>query len=218
MSHLLRVSLPDVPGSLGAVASALGAAGVNIEAIEIVEHGDEGRAIDDVFFSLGPGRLPDEAVSAVLVLPGVEVMWVARYPAAGNLNLDLEALEAIAQSPERAVETLTQLLPETFRSDWALVARRTADGPKVLASTSGAPELVSECDGWFPLERASRLVTPQAWGPALLGATPLQGPDVIVVFGRHGGPPILDSELARVSHLAALTQSIMAARRAQPDR
>ena len=38
MAFLMRVSLPDVPGSLGAMASAIGAAGGNIEAIEIVEH------------------------------------------------------------------------------------------------------------------------------------------------------------------------------------
>jgi hypothetical protein len=30
MSHLIRVALPDVPGSLGAVATALGLAGANI--------------------------------------------------------------------------------------------------------------------------------------------------------------------------------------------
>jgi hypothetical protein len=31
------------------------------------------------------------------------------------------------------------------------------------------------------------------------------------VFGRYGGPEILDSELARLNHLAALTVSIAAA-------
>ena len=37
MPFLLRVELPDVPGSLGRVASAIGEAGGDIEAIEIVE-------------------------------------------------------------------------------------------------------------------------------------------------------------------------------------
>ena len=36
MSYLLRVELPDVPGSLGRLASAIGASGANIDAIEIV--------------------------------------------------------------------------------------------------------------------------------------------------------------------------------------
>ena len=56
MSHLLRIALPDVPGSLGAVASALGAVGVNIEAIEIVEHRADGVAVDDFFIRLPTGR------------------------------------------------------------------------------------------------------------------------------------------------------------------
>ena len=38
MPYLLRVELPDVPGSLGRVATAIGEAGGDIEAIEIVEH------------------------------------------------------------------------------------------------------------------------------------------------------------------------------------
>ncbi|MCW2770497.1 MAG: amino acid-binding protein, partial [Aeromicrobium sp.] len=37
MAFLLRVELPDVPGSLGTLATALGGAGADIEAIEIVE-------------------------------------------------------------------------------------------------------------------------------------------------------------------------------------
>lgn len=208
MSHLLRISLPDVPGSLGTVASALGAAGVNIEAIEIVEHGNGGLAVDDVFISLSPGTLPDEAVSAVLRLEGVQVLWVSRYPAAGNLNLDLEAVEQIAQAPGKAVATLAELVPATFRSDWAFVLAKGDKGLRVVASTAGAPEPIAACASWFPLAAPQRLDTPPGWGSALLAGAPLGSPDTILVFARHGGPAILDSELARVAHLAALTVSI----------
>ncbi|MCW2838256.1 MAG: amino acid-binding domain protein, partial [Marmoricola sp.] len=45
MAYLLRVELPDVPGSLGRLASAIGSAGGNIDAIEIVERTHDGRAI-----------------------------------------------------------------------------------------------------------------------------------------------------------------------------
>ena len=38
---LLRVELPNVPGSLGRLATAIGAAGGDIEAIEIVEKRDD---------------------------------------------------------------------------------------------------------------------------------------------------------------------------------
>lgn len=212
MSHLLRIALPDVPGSLGAVASALGDVGVNIEAIEIVEHGSDGVAVDDFFIRLQPGVMPDAAVSAVQQLDDVHVMWVSRYPTAGNFHLDLEAVELIAEEPRRAAEILTELVPRTFRSDWAMVVRR-AGGPggrvTVPSASPGAPEVAAEMGAaWLPLECAARLAAPPEWGPTLLAAAPLGSPDRIVVFGRHGGPQILDSELARLALLATLAATI----------
>ena len=65
MSYLLRVELPDVPGSLGRLASAIGAAGGNIDAIEIVERSHDGIAIDDVFLAPEPGVMPDSIISAL---------------------------------------------------------------------------------------------------------------------------------------------------------
>src|SRR5262245_22832416 len=114
MSHLLRILLPDVPGSLGAVAAAIGSAGANIEAIEIVEHRADGTAIDDVFVELTDSVLPDMVVSAVQRLDGVSVLWISRYPAGGNLNLDLEAVEVITSEPGRAVHHLVDLVPSVF--------------------------------------------------------------------------------------------------------
>lgn len=212
MSHLLRIALPDVPGSLGAVASALGGVGVNIDAIEIVEHRADGVAVDDFFIRLQPGVMPDAAVSAVHRLDDVHVMWVSRYPTAGNFHLDLEAVELIAEEPRRAHEILTEIVPRTFRSDWAMVIGidgTSADGVRVVSASPGAPEVASGLGAqWLPLERAARLAAPSEWGPTLLGAAPLGSPDRVVVFGRHGGPEILDSELARLALLATLAATI----------
>jgi ACT domain-containing protein len=58
MPYLMRVELPDVPGSLGRVASAIGEAGGDIEAIEIVEKRD-GFAVDDVLLEIPSGTMPD---------------------------------------------------------------------------------------------------------------------------------------------------------------
>jgi len=208
MSHLLRIALPDVPGSLGAVASALGAVGVNIDAIEIVEHRTDGIAVDDFFIRLQPGVMPDAAVSSVMRLDEVEVLWVSRYPTAGSLHLDLEAVELIAQQPDRAHEVLTEILPRTFRADWAMVVVRRGGDIHATSVTPAAPELVAECRDWFPLAQAGRLDVPLSWKATLVGAAPLGSPEVIVVFGRHGGPEILSSELARLAHLATLAASI----------
>jgi hypothetical protein len=205
---LLRIALPDVPGSLGAVASALGAVGVNIEAIEIVEHRPDGVAVDDFFLRLQPGVLPDVAVSAVLRLDQVEVLWVSRYASAGNLYLDLEAIEMIAEQPAHALDVLTEILPRTFRADWAMVVVRRDDEVVATSVTPGAPGATVSCREWFPLRKAGRVNAPPEWASTLLGAAPLGSPNVIVVFGRHGGPEILNSELARLAHLATLAASM----------
>ncbi|HSS67088.1 MAG TPA: ACT domain-containing protein [Nocardioidaceae bacterium] len=214
MSHLLRIRLPDVPGTLGAVATAIGAVGANIEAIEIVEHGADGTAVDDVFVDLTPGLLPDVVISSVQQIAGVQVLWVSRYAAGGNLSLDLEAVEAITEEPARAIGRLTELVPRAFRADWALVADASDGVVSRVEWTPGAPDLPDEALAWFPLDRAARL-EPGAewagWSEIEVGATPLGSPTRAIVFGRYGGPEILDSELARLNHLAALTVSIAAA-------
>ena len=216
MPYLLRVELPDVPGSLGRVATAIGEAGGDIEAIEIVEHRPDGTAVDDVLLETAPGVMPDTIVSACSGLEGVKVLWVSRYGAGGNLFLDLEAVEALTQSPITAYDELVDLLPITFRADWGLRVRRTGGGPKVLHSTSAAPDLVGDDPGWFPMTHAARLDLPAEWQHSaegtLVAGAPLASGDEIVLFGRRGGPAVLDSELARLQHLAALAVTISTAR------
>ncbi|WP_298756136.1 ACT domain-containing protein, partial [uncultured Nocardioides sp.] len=113
MPFLLRVELPDVPGSLGRLAGAIGEAGGDIEAIEIVEKRHDGTAVDDVLLELPPTAMPDTIVSACNQLPGVHVVWISRYGAGGNLFLDLEAVEDLTANPTEALDRLVDLLPVT---------------------------------------------------------------------------------------------------------
>ena len=213
MPYLLRVSLPDVPGSLGRVATAIGEAGGDIEAIEIVEHRDDGTAVDDVLLELAPGTMPDSVVSACSLLDGVHVLWISRYAAGGNVFLDLEVVEQITQNPVTAYDDLVDLLPVAFRADWAARLSSTGGGLKQVHSTSAAPDLGDEQAGWLPLARAARLPVDEAWsglaGNVVAGA-PLGSADIVVI-GRRGGPDILDSEVARLAHLAGLAQTISTA-------
>ncbi|MBA2560880.1 MAG: ACT domain-containing protein [Propionibacteriales bacterium] len=211
MSHLLRIALPDIPGSLGAVATALGMAGANIDAIEIVEHRQDGTAIDDVFLDFTPGVMPDMVVSAVQRLEGVHVMWISRYAAGGNLHHDLEAIEVITQDPSRVMERLADVLPYTFRSDWAMVVEHPGDRVVQLAATRNAPHLPATLASWFPMHTAQRpAVDPlwEGWSDCEVAAVPAGSSSRIVMFGRHGGPEILDSELARLNHLVAVAATI----------
>ena len=212
MPYLLRVELPDVPGSLGRVAAAIGEAGGDIEAIEIVEKNHEARtAVDDVLLETAPGVMPDSIVSACTRLDGVKVLWISRYGAGGNLFLDLEAVEALTVNPHAALDELVDLLPITFRADWGMRVRRTDSGPTVAHRTQAAPDLVDGRVDWFPLSRPTRVEVPEhweVWTSTLLAAAPLDDKDDLVLFGRRGGPAILDSELARLGHLAGVAVAI----------
>ncbi len=201
MPFLLRVELPDVPGSLGRVASAIGAGGGDIEAIEIVEHRPDGTAVDDVMLELAADVMPDSVVSACNAVEGVRVVWISRYAAGGNLLLDLEVVEELTVHREQALDRLAGMLPVAFRVDWAARVRHTADGPVAVSATEAAPTELP----WADLKQAERL--PVADDVTLLCGAPLLD-DEIVVLGRSGGPEFLDSELARLGHLAGLAVSI----------
>src|SRR5690625_5317624 len=90
MAFLLRIELPDVPGALGAVATALGEAGADITAVEVVEHRD-GWVVDDVLLDLQPPDLPDRLVSACQSVDGVRVHWVSRYAAGDRKSTRLNS-------------------------------------------------------------------------------------------------------------------------------
>jgi hypothetical protein len=210
MSFLLRVELPDVPGSLGALATAIGSAGGDIQAIEIVERRGDGVALDDVLLELPPSTLPDKIVSACQRLDGVRVMWISRYAAGASLRMDLEAVEALTANPKRAYEELVDVVPETFRGDWEMGLRQGDDGPVLVRATDAAPDLPDQSERWLRIERAQRLEAVPGWNSTVLAAAPLNGRGEIVVFGRRGGPEVLDSELARLGHLAVLAASVRA--------
>lgn len=208
MSYLLRVELPDVPGSLGRLASAIGSAGGNIDAIEIVERTHDGRAIDDVFLVTESGVMPDSIISACTALEDVQVLWISHYGAGSNLTRDLEVVEAMTSDPEAARDTLVDLLPATFVVDWAVRVRRVGDGAKVLHGSPAAPSEIPAGMHWpLDLKRGRRMEVPEGMSEMLVAGCSFEE-DEMIVIARRGGPEILDSEIARLCHLAALATSI----------
>ena len=207
MSYLLRVELPDVPGSLGRLASAIGSAGGNIDAIEIVER-TQGLAIDDVFLAAEAGVMPDSIVSACTALEDVRVLWVSHYGAGSNLTRDLEVVEAMTSAPDAARDTLVDLLPATFVVDWAVRVRRVGDGAKLLHGSAAAPTEIPDEMHWpSDLKRGRRIEVPERMSQMLVAGCSFEE-DEMIAIARRGGPEILDSEIARLCHLAALAASI----------
>ena len=198
MPFLLRVELPDVRGSLGRLATAIGEAGGDIEAIEIVEKGD-GTAVDDVLLEMHGGAMPDSIVSACNALDGVKVMWISRYAGGGNIFMDLEVVEALTEEPTKALDRVVDLLPVAFRADWAMRVHRSKG---VVRRTDAAPEELP----FLEIEKAARVEVDGDEVNLYAGAR-IDGNDVVVI-GRRGGPEFVESELARLGHLVSLAASL----------
>ena len=70
----LQVTLPDRPGSLGAVASAIGFAGGDIRGLVVVKS-EAGKGYDDITVAV-PGSDPTDLVQVLNAIGGVEVISV----------------------------------------------------------------------------------------------------------------------------------------------
>lgn len=217
MSYLLRVVLPDRPGSLGAVATALGSAGVDILGVDVVERGN-GLAVDDLAVELPAGRPPDVLITAAESIPGVEVESVRPHSGRFDTHRELELVEEITSAPHRGWGLLAEGVPRIFRAGWALVVERADGRSRRLAQSAAAPETEAVDLPWLPLERAIVIdpevhEVPGRWTEldTELAAAPITSgpPAVALVVGRPGGPAFRRSELARLTHLAGIVRTVL---------
>lgn len=208
----MRVSIPDRPGALGAVASAIGTIGGDIRAVEIVSKVEQGIVVDDFMLTLPDGAMPDNVVSVCHEIEGVRVLWLSRYPQGRGLESDIELLERMSRDTQHAAMILTDSAPTVFHGNWAVLVSTerqapvmtSAMAPELDASTLGVfgdltqPHTVDLSEGWL-----------RDWGEVTAAVAPL-GPSHAVILGRQGGPSFLTSEVARLNHLAAIAASSLA--------
>jgi hypothetical protein len=215
VSYLIRVQVPDRPGMLGAVATALGHAGVDILALDVVERAGT-VAVDDLAVELPSGRPPDVLITAVESIPGVRVESVRPYSGKLDTHRELELIEEISASPARGLQIFADGIPRIFRAGWALVV--TQEGPRAyrLAESQASPETRAGSLPWLPLERAMVLDPRVHWVPepwyeldTELAAAPFMDPDKALVVGRPGGPVFRPSELARLTHLGGIIATVL---------
>lgn len=209
MRYLLRVILPDVPGSLGAVASAIASTGADTVSVDIVDKLDH-LVVDDIVIDTGLVQMPDGVLSAVQRLSGVHVESVRPFDGALSVHRELQLLEAMSLDPEGSIQLLVDEVPRIFRSGWGLIVR---DDGTVLLSSHSAPQL-ARVGPWKQLQTAKILdphtdPVPSEWTTldTSLMAVPY-GRNRAVVAGRPGGPDFRPSELSRLVHLVGLTRSI----------
>jgi hypothetical protein len=220
VSYLLRLVVPDRPGTLGAVATALGIAGIDIVSVDVLERAD-GIAVDDVVVDLPPGRVPDSLITAVRTVPGVEVESLRPYAGPLDTHRELELLDALARAAEETTaELMAAELPRVFHCGWAVVLQAvecgTAGQPwEVAAASDAAPTFEGLPLPWMPLNGPLLLPSDDGWLPERwqemaieMMAAPYGGPGCAVVLGRSGGPAFRYTELIRLVHLTGIATTV----------
>jgi hypothetical protein len=207
--------VPDRPGILGAVATALGAAGVDIVSVDVLERGG-GVAVDDIVVDLPPDRLPDSLITAAQAVDGVEVESLRPFAGPLDTHRELELLESLSRAAEgTSVKLLAAELPRVFHSGWAVVLGALDHGVEVLAASDAAPTFEGLALPWLPLEAPRLLPSEEEWLPERwremaieMMAAPYGSPRTAVVLGRSGGPAYRRSELLRLVHLTGIAATV----------
>lgn len=199
----IRIRLPNRPGSLGRVTSALGAAGADIVGIEVLES-DAGHALDDVHVQVRDVSHVDDVCTALLGVPGTTVVGVQlpAPPLTGHAELQLVA--QVLARPDRGLQTLVDGVPAAVGADWgAAIAyddRGCATG--VTAMSPGCPGADA-----VPLTTPMRVATPRWPGHAGVAVVPLSGAAHAVAVVRERGLAFHRSELWRLEQIGRIVGS-----------
>lgn len=218
MSYLIRVMIPDAPGSLGKLADAMGSVNGNIESVDVVEKSTNGQVTDDIVVTLRQGTPPDTIISAAQAIPGVEVDSIRPFSGRVDRRGQIEMLAAVAtnhRQRDKAMTDFVGVLPRTMTSGWAIVLDNAGVMTRVAASPA-APE----DDGTNPphadVESARILREDEDWVPASwrlldasLCAAPIGATGLMLVVGRPGGPDFLATEVDHIGSLCDIVGSIL---------
>ena len=212
MTYLLRLVVPDRPGILGAVATALGLAGIDIVTVDVLERGG-GTAVDDIVVELPEDRVVDSLITAAVSVPGVHVESLRPFAGQLDTHRELDLLESLSRAGEGTAKLLAAELPRVFHSGWAVVLDAGPDA-EVLAASDAAPSLAGVPLPWLPLTAPVLLPSEGAWVPERWQALAVEmmaspvGPTTAVLLGRSGGPAFRRSELLRLTHLTGIAATV----------
>ncbi len=187
-TYVLRLWLPDFPGTLGRVAAAIGQAGGDVIGIEILERG-AGMAIDELIVVIPSDaeNAMEQLIAEVSQVEGVAVEDVHTValdrPDQSVLALDTAA-RIMESSRDERLEATCELVREMLESDWCTIMRRDTAIP--LALSGDVPDLP-----WVIafLAGTTHLAGDAAHEhtPADIAWAPLDLLDAVIVIGRIRG-------------------------------
>lgn len=218
----VRISCPDRPGVLGAVTSALGLAGANIESLDVVERAAD-MAVDDLVVE-GERVARQGIVEALESVPGVVVDRVQAVPHMTGRRDPLDLVAALVDAVTDPYELLAYVVPEAFQAGWCAAVRGRTPQPEVIAASGTAPSLVGAGTPWLPIERARRLDAgpwvPRRWSldarVASFAVARLSGPDEALLVVRPRGPMFLEAEVRDLANVARVAAALRAAAQSAP--
>ena len=220
MSYLIRVTLPDVPGSLGQLAEAFGMIDADIRSVDIVQTSPDGVVTDDMVVELPTGTLVDAIITAAASIDGVDVDSIRPFTGRVDRRGQIQMLARIASQTRdvaTAMEELVSVMPQAMTSSWAVVLEDTGDGLVRVAASQAAPgddgssPALSDVDRARILDEEADTWVPEPWW--LLGTTlaacPLTGTNLLLVIGRIGGPDFLASEVTQIGDLGTIIGAML---------
>ncbi|GGK43929.1 amino acid-binding protein [Nocardia camponoti] len=215
MSFLLRVQLPDRPGSLGSLALALGEVGADILSLDVVERG-AGFAIDDLVVEVPTGALPDTLITAAESVRDVSVDSIRPYSGVLDTHRELELIDQVASARDDRLQVLVDGVPRVLRVGWSTIIGMGPGGAYRVVGSPSAPETQAGSAPWMPLEKPTLLDGEAAWVPDIwrdmdtkLAAAPLGNTGKSLLLGRPGGPDFRPSEIARLGYLAGIVATVL---------
>jgi hypothetical protein len=186
---VIRVWLPDTPGALGRVASAVGSVGASLISIDILEQ-DGGYAIDElVVDAVDSINAVEKLVVAMTFIEGVNVEDIRENPG-DVVDPRLDALETAADMVEQddasvLLEVLVQRARHDLWADWAVVADFGSDELRV--ATGDVPS-IPWIQAFLAGSRSSQLAGAGNHGPEDIAWAELTNAKSALVLGRNGRP------------------------------
>ena len=112
MSYLIRVVLPDTPGSLGELAEAFGMIDANIKSVDIVETTfNDGAALvtDDIVVEFPTGTMVDSLITAAVSVDGVEVDSIRPFTGRVDRREQVQMLARVANQVNDLPDAMQEL-------------------------------------------------------------------------------------------------------------